>query len=90
MPQLKKQLLKKQQRFGPDMSHPQEPAAGIAVASGDPVTVSTEHGSITLPLTVTEMADGVVWLPTNSPGCAVHAVLGVTSGALVTIGQEQQ
>ncbi|MEW5808823.1 MAG: NADH-quinone oxidoreductase subunit G [Actinomycetota bacterium] len=65
-------------------------AAGIGAEAGDPVAVSTEHGSITVPLTVTEMADGVVWVPTNSPGCAVHATLGVTSGALVTIGREEQ
>ncbi|MCG7592574.1 NADH-quinone oxidoreductase subunit G [Mycobacterium sp. PSTR-4-N] len=64
-------------------------AAEIAVQPGDPVTVSTERGSITLPLVVTEMADRVVWLPTNSPGCTVHATLGVSSGAVVSIGREQ-
>ncbi|CAJ1501342.1 NADH-quinone oxidoreductase subunit G [[Mycobacterium] kokjensenii] len=63
-------------------------AAGIGAASGDPVTVSTEHGHITLPLAVTEMIDGVVWLPMNSPGSAVHRDLGVTPGAAVRIGRD--
>jgi NADH-quinone oxidoreductase subunit G len=49
------------------------------------VTVSTARGSIVLPLEITEMADGVVWLPLNSPGSAVHRELGVTTGAVVTI-----
>ena len=31
---------------------------------------------MTVPLHVTDMADGVVWLPTNSPGSAVRADLG--------------
>lgn len=62
-------------------------AAEIGAAPGDPVTVGTERGSVTLPLAVTEMPDGVVWLPTNSPGSAVHRRLGVTAGALVTIGR---
>ncbi|MFV8169961.1 NADH-quinone oxidoreductase subunit G [Mycolicibacterium peregrinum] len=62
-------------------------ATELGVAAGDPVTVSTERGSVTLPLSVTEMPDRVVWLPTNSPGSAIHRQLGVTSGALVSIGQ---
>ena len=64
-------------------------AAEIGAAAGDPVSVSTERGAITLPLAITEMADGVVWLPMNSPGSAVHSTLGVTSGAVVSIGREQ-
>lgn len=62
-------------------------AAELGVAAGDPVTVSTDHGSVTLPLSVTEMPDRVVWLPTNSPGSAIHRQLRVTAGALVAIGQ---
>jgi NADH-quinone oxidoreductase subunit G len=34
---------------------------------------------------VTDMPDGVVWLPTNSPGSAVGRMLGVTSGAVVAV-----
>jgi NADH-quinone oxidoreductase subunit G len=31
------------------------------------------------------MPDGVVWLPTNSPGSTLARTLGVTSGAIVTV-----
>lgn len=62
-------------------------AAELGVTSDDPVTVSTDRGAITLPLAVTEMPDRVVWLPTNSPGSAIHRQLGVTAGAVVSIGR---
>lgn len=55
-------------------------AAEIGAAENDPVTVSTSRGSITLPLTVTDMPNRVAWLPLNSPGSAVHESLGVTTG----------
>ena len=60
-------------------------AAGIGASDGKPVTVSTGRGSVSLPLAVTEMPDGVVWLPLNSPGSAVHRQLAVTTGAVVHI-----
>jgi len=64
-------------------------AASTAVAAGavdgDKVTVATTAGSITVPLEVTEMAEGVVWLPTNSPGAAVRADLGAGHGSRVTL-----
>jgi NADH-quinone oxidoreductase subunit G len=63
----------------------EETANAIGAADGDNVTVSTARGEITLPLTVTEMPDDVVWLPLNSPGSAVHRQLGVTPGAAVEI-----
>ena len=63
-----------------------ETAAEIGAADGDEVTVSTSRGSITLPLTITEMPDRVVWLPLNSPGSAVYRQLGVTLGSIVKIG----
>ncbi|OMC15398.1 NADH-quinone oxidoreductase subunit G [Mycolicibacter heraklionensis] len=62
-------------------------AADIGVAEGEPVTVSSGHGSVTLPLAITEMPDNVVWLPLNSRDCAVHRDLGVTLGATVQIGR---
>ena len=61
-------------------------AAEIGVASGDMVQVSTDRGAISLPLSLTEMPDRVVWLPGNSPGSAIHRQLGVSPGALVSIG----
>jgi NADH-quinone oxidoreductase subunit G len=47
--------------------------------------VSTDRGSITLPVAVTDLPDDVVWLPTCSPGSHVHSSLGVTSGAVVRL-----
>ncbi|WP_067893665.1 NADH-quinone oxidoreductase subunit G [Nocardia vaccinii] len=63
-------------------------AAEIGASTGDPVHVSTDHGHITLPLTVTDMPDRVVWLPLNSPGSAVYEHLAVTPGHLVRIRRE--
>ena len=65
-------------------------AAEISVQDGELLTVSTEGGDITLPLEVTDMEDRVVWLPLNSPGCHVHRALGVTTGAVVSIGRAAQ
>jgi NADH-quinone oxidoreductase subunit G len=60
-------------------------AESINAADGQSIKVSTKAGSITLPLVVTDLPDGVVWLPTNSPGSHVYAELGVASGAVVKI-----
>jgi len=65
-------------------------ADAIGADEGDRVTVSTDRGAITLPLTITEMPDHVVWLPLNSPGSAVHRTLGVTTGAVVHIGAKER
>ncbi|MCP9619131.1 NADH-quinone oxidoreductase subunit G [Nocardia otitidiscaviarum] len=63
-------------------------AAEIGATTGDPVTVGTDHGHITLPLVITEMPDRVVWLPMNSPGSDVLVQLGTTPGHLVRIRRE--
>jgi len=60
-------------------------ASAAGVADGDKVTVATTAGSVTVPLDVTEMADGVVWLPTNGSGAAVRADLGAGHGNRVTL-----
>ncbi|HVS68812.1 MAG TPA: NADH-quinone oxidoreductase subunit G [Mycobacteriales bacterium] len=60
-------------------------AGSLGLTDGAAVTVSTAAGKVTLPLAVTEMVDGVVWLPTYSPGSHVHAALGVGSGAVVSV-----
>ncbi|OBG14134.1 NADH-quinone oxidoreductase subunit G [Mycolicibacterium celeriflavum] len=64
-------------------------AAEIGVAEGDLVTARTPHGSITLPLAITDMDDRVIWLPLNSPGSAVHRSLGVSTGDVVSIGRAE-
>ncbi len=61
-------------------------AARLAVVDGDEVTVSSGSGSVSVPVLVADgMVDGVVWLPTNSLGCAVRSTLGVDAGARVTV-----
>ncbi|SEP41703.1 NADH-quinone oxidoreductase subunit G [Amycolatopsis saalfeldensis] len=54
------------------------------------VHVSTERGSITLPVEVADLPAGVVWLPANSDGSAVRAALGAGHGALVQISGGEQ
>jgi len=60
-------------------------ALEIGAAPGAAVDVSTERGTITLPLAVTDMPDRVVWLPTNSAGSTVRATLAALPGDIVQI-----
>jgi len=60
-------------------------AATIGLAEDDLVRVSVGSGAITVPVTITDMADHVIWLPTNSPGSAVRSTLGVDAGAVVSL-----
>ncbi|WP_425955095.1 NADH-quinone oxidoreductase subunit G [Xylanimonas sp. McL0601] len=60
-------------------------AAAVDVFDGDDVTVSTDRGSVTLPVRVTAMVDHVVWLPLASKGCRVHDQLGASPGDVVRI-----
>ncbi len=63
-------------------------AAEIGAGDGDVVSVSSGRGAVSLPLVITEMPDGVAWLPLNSPGSAVHEQLAVSTGAVVQIERE--
>jgi len=60
-------------------------AAEIGALDGQPVTVATDRGAVTLALEVTEMPDAVVWLPLNSTGSQVNVTLGVAPGAIVDV-----
>jgi NADH-quinone oxidoreductase subunit G len=61
-------------------------AARVGVRCGDEVIVSSDHGSVRVPVKVTDdLLDGVVWLPTNSAGCQVRTSLGIDAGARVTV-----
>ena len=60
-------------------------AGSLGLAEGDAVRVSSALGAITLPVTIRDMADHVVWLPTNSPGSAVRSTLGVDAGTAVSL-----
>jgi len=60
-------------------------AAEIGASEGVRVTVSTDAGSVSLPLELAELPDRVVWLPTNSPGSHVRASLSADTGAIVAL-----
>lgn len=64
-----------------------ETAAEIGADNGDHVAVSTESGSITLPLEITELPPRTVWLPLNSPGSTIYQTLCVTAGSVVKIAK---
>jgi NADH-quinone oxidoreductase subunit G len=63
-------------------------AASIGLAEGDTVRVSAALGTITVPVTIRDMADDVIWLPTNSEGSAVRSTLGVDSGTAVSLTKD--
>jgi NADH-quinone oxidoreductase subunit G len=49
------------------------------------VTVSTDRGAVTAPVLVTEMPDGVVWLPTNAAGLPLRRELAAAPGSVVRV-----
>jgi NADH-quinone oxidoreductase subunit G len=60
-------------------------AASIGLADGGEVTLSTERGRVAFPAVVTDMPDGVVWVPQNSAGIALNRDLGALAGDMVRI-----
>jgi NADH-quinone oxidoreductase subunit G len=60
-------------------------AAEAGIADGDAVRVAGPRGAVTLPVVLTPMPDRVVWVPTNSAGCAPYVDLGVGAGGVVDI-----
>ncbi|WP_084038651.1 NADH-quinone oxidoreductase subunit G [Demequina sp. NBRC 110053] len=60
-------------------------AERIGVKDGVVTITGAAKGAIELPVVVTEMADGVVWVPAKSPGSWVAQELGVEPGTLVTV-----
>ena len=60
-------------------------AAEIGCAEGDPVRISTDRGTVDLPVAITEMPDRVVWVPLNAVGAAVYRTLEAPLGAIVGI-----
>ncbi len=63
-------------------------ADALGVVDGDELTVRAAQTAVTAPVLVSEMADHVVWLPTNSRGCDLRATLAGAPGALVTVTKE--
>ena len=64
-------------------------AAAVGVEEGDLVTVSSERGSLVLPLVLADMPDEVVWVPTNAPGYPVRERLAAGAGAIVGVSRAQ-
>ena len=63
------------------------PATAEAAGITSVAMISNDRGSITLPAVLDpEMVDGVVWLPSRSPGQGIPQHLAATAGDLVTIG----
>jgi NADH-quinone oxidoreductase subunit G len=60
-------------------------AAELELVDGAEVTLSTPRGRATFPLVVTDMAEGVVWVPQNSAGVCLNRDLGALAGDVVNI-----
>jgi NADH-quinone oxidoreductase subunit G len=60
-------------------------ARRVGVADGEELVVSTDAGSIRLPVVITPMTDNVVWLPANSTDSHVRRSLHADHGSIVTI-----
>jgi NADH-quinone oxidoreductase subunit G len=65
-------------------------AAELGIAEGDDVRVSTDAGTITLPVAVTPMPNRVVWVPTNSLGSQVRKTLRAGAGSIVRLAKGEK
>ncbi len=63
-------------------------AQELELVDGMALTVTSPHGSLTLPVAVTDgMVDHVVWVPTNSPGSRVRVELRAIAGDVVRLSK---
>jgi NADH-quinone oxidoreductase subunit G len=60
-------------------------AESVGAVDGGEFTLTTDAGSLTLPLVVTAMPDGVVWVPADSDGSTPRATLGAGHSDVVRI-----
>jgi NADH-quinone oxidoreductase subunit G len=60
-------------------------ANSLGVKNGDFITISTSHGSITLPCEINAIEENSVWIPRNSLDSKVIATLGVASGPVSVV-----
>ena len=63
--------------------------AAVGAADGQPLTLTTGRGSLTLPAVADDLPDRVVWVPECSSGSIVHESLGAP-GAVVTLSASQE
>ncbi|GAB3911081.1 NADH-quinone oxidoreductase subunit G [Kibdelosporangium lantanae] len=57
----------------------------LGVDQAGAVTIATDRGSVTAPVELADLPDGVVWLPGNSGDVTVRRGLGVGHGATVNV-----
>ncbi|EEH64626.1 NADH dehydrogenase (quinone), G subunit [Gleimia coleocanis DSM 15436] len=62
-----------------------ETAGTLGISEGAILNVSTDKGTITLPLVIADLPASVVWVPECSTGSFVHDTLGAKNGSVVTI-----
>jgi NADH-quinone oxidoreductase subunit G len=60
-------------------------AESFGLSEGDSVRVSAGPSAMVVPVSIKEMADDVIWLPTNSAGSTVRSTLGVDAGTAVNL-----
>jgi NADH-quinone oxidoreductase subunit G len=60
-------------------------ASQLGVGAGDSVRISSDLGSITLPVEISNMADNKVWVPRNSNNSQVIPNLGFVRGAVKVV-----
>ena len=60
-------------------------ATELGVHLGGEATVSTQLGSVTLPVAAADLPAGVVWIPANSGPATVRSSLGAGHGTVVTV-----
>ena len=60
-------------------------AERLGLVEGEDASVRSDRGTITLQVELSDLPDGVVWLPTCSPGSHVRPTLGVGHGDLVGV-----
>lgn len=59
--------------------------AQLGLKEGERLQVSTDRGTITLPVVAADLPEGVVWVPECSRSSHVHETLGAAHGSVVTI-----
>lgn len=62
-------------------------AEKLQIKNGETITVTTSTGSITLPVEICQVADSVIWLPTNSAPSSVRQILNAHDGSVVMVSK---
>jgi NADH-quinone oxidoreductase subunit G len=60
-------------------------AQSLGVIDGDLLTISTDHGALSLNVEISDVVDNVVWLPRNAVASQSLRMLGVLNGAEVKV-----